>query len=71
MKLLLQNKISHLDKFEKLHKLKGDEKIGHGLAKINPTKMTTQTITVNGLTLRLSLTQGVVILLLKSQPWKP
>ena len=34
MKLLLQNKISHLDKFERLDKLKGDEKIGSALAKI-------------------------------------
>ena len=34
VKLLLQNKISQLDKFEKLDKIKGDEKIGHSLAKI-------------------------------------
>ena len=34
MKLLLQNKISHLDNFERLDKLKGDEKIGSALANI-------------------------------------
>ena len=34
MKLLLQNKISHLDKFERLDKIKGDEKLGFALSKI-------------------------------------
>ena len=34
VKLLLQNKISHLDKFERLDKVKGDEKLGLALTKI-------------------------------------
>ena len=34
MKLLLQNKISNLDKIDSLDKLKGDEKIGNAIAKI-------------------------------------
>ena len=34
VRLLLQNKIADLDKFENLQKLKGDEKIGSALAKI-------------------------------------
>ena len=33
VKLLLQNKISQLDKFENLDKIKGDEKLGLALAK--------------------------------------
>ena len=34
VKLLLQNKISNLDKLENLEKIKGDEKLGNALAKI-------------------------------------
>ncbi len=34
VKLLLQNKISTLDKFESLSKVKGDEKLGNSIAKI-------------------------------------
>ena len=34
VKLLLQNKLGHLDRFERLDKIKGDEKLVHALTKI-------------------------------------